>query len=167
MTCLSGHQSSRMKSDVWLTPPEILKPLGKFDLDPCAPPDRPWDTARDHISLPVNGLEADWWGRIWLNPPFGSHASLWLKKLSQHGDGIALVAARTETKMFFDYVWPVAHAILFIKGRPHFHYADGERAPFNSGAPICLIGYGTYNMYILAQSGLGKFIKLKTEGVKP
>jgi hypothetical protein len=42
---LSGHQSAKMKSDEWLTPPGILKALGQFDLDPCAPVNRPWDTA--------------------------------------------------------------------------------------------------------------------------
>jgi hypothetical protein len=36
----------------------------------------------------------------------------------------------------------------------------GERAPFNSGAPICLVGYGEENDKHLAFSGLGKWIKL-------
>ena len=34
---LSGHQSAKMKNDEWLTPPEILRALGSFDLDPRAP----------------------------------------------------------------------------------------------------------------------------------
>ena len=34
--------------DEWLTPPEIIRALGPFDLDPCAPVNRPWDTANDH-----------------------------------------------------------------------------------------------------------------------
>lgn len=29
--------------DEWLTPPGIIKSLGEFDLDPCAPVKRPWD----------------------------------------------------------------------------------------------------------------------------
>lgn len=35
---LSSHQSARMKNDEWLTPPEIVRALGPFDLDPCSPP---------------------------------------------------------------------------------------------------------------------------------
>lgn len=31
----------------WLTPPEIIQKLGEFDLDPCVPDNRPWDTARN------------------------------------------------------------------------------------------------------------------------
>lgn len=68
---------------------------------------------------------------------------------------IALIPARTETAMFYECVWGVADAVLFIKGRPHFHFVDGKRAEFNSGAPICLIAYGTGNRDALISSGLG------------
>ena len=44
-TGIGSHQSATMQNDEWLTPPEILKPLGSFDLDPCAPINRPWDMA--------------------------------------------------------------------------------------------------------------------------
>ena len=53
---LSSHQSARMKKDEWLTPPEILRALGPFDLDPCAPADRPWPTAALHYTVRDNGL---------------------------------------------------------------------------------------------------------------
>lgn len=33
---LSAHQKNG-GHDEWLTPPEILRALGAFDLDPCAP----------------------------------------------------------------------------------------------------------------------------------
>ena len=85
---LSGHQSPRMGTATWLTPPEILDSLGAFDLDPCAAPSpRPWATAARHIELPECGLAADWSGRIWLNPPFGREDAAWLRKLAAHGDG--------------------------------------------------------------------------------
>lgn len=102
---LSGHQSAAMKSDVWLTPPEILKPLGAFDLDPCAPAIRPWEMAARHISPPECGLKAEWKGRVWCNPPFGREAAAWLKKMAEHGNGIALIPARTETAMFYESMW--------------------------------------------------------------
>ena len=153
---LSGHQSAAMKTGEWLTPPEILAPLGDFDLDPCAPIVRPWDTAKKHFTIEDNGLSQKWEGRCWMNPPFGREAAIWLNRLRYHpGGGIALLAARTETKMFFNDVWYHADAICFIEGRPHFHYVDGSRAPFNSGAPICLVAYGTENAHVLVKSGLG------------
>jgi hypothetical protein len=168
---LSGHQSARMKSDTYLTPPEWIEKLGPFDLDPCCPHDMPWKTARYMYSLPwVDGLVEPWEGRVWLNPPFGREAVKWLRKLAQHSDGIALVPARTETKMFYECVWNAADGVCFVEGRPHFHAAEGtavfhngqyievgpgERYPFNSGAPIALVAYGEDNFASLVRAELG------------
>ena len=156
---MSGHQSARAKSTTHLTPRDILAPLGAFDLDPCAaPPPRPWPTAARHIELPEDGLSAEWSGRVWCNPPFGREAAAWLERMAAHGNGIALVPARTETAMFYRCVWGVASGVLFLRGRPHFCRADGSRLPFNSGAPIALIAYGAKNAAVLAQCGLGAFV---------
>lgn len=148
-----------MGSDVWLTPPDILARLGAFDLDPCSAINQPWQTARVHYTKNDDGLSKKWFGRVWCNPPFGSEAGKWLEKLAVHGNGVALIPARTETKFFFRYVWDCASAVLFLRGRPHFYFPDGTRAPFNSGAPICLIGYGSENVSVLVKSGLGVVVR--------
>lgn len=152
---LSGHQSAAMRSDEGLTPPEILQRLGQFDLDPCSPMNRPWSTAAQHYTVEDDGLAQQWAGRVWCNPPFGRKAMKWMRRMAEHGNGIALIPARTETAMFFESVWGAADAVLFIQGRPHFHRVDGSRAAFNSGAPICLVAYGPANVGSLEQSGLG------------
>lgn len=157
---MSSHQSARMKNDEWLTPPEILRALGKFDLDPCAPVVRPWNTAATHYTKMDDGLNKAWMGRVWCNPPFGREAVKWMRKMRDHGDGIALLPARTETAMFYETVWEMADGILFIKGRPHFHHVDGTRASFNSGAPIVLIAYGGKNLEALRFSKLGAVVAL-------
>ena len=152
---LSGHQSAKMKNDEWLTPPAIVAALGPFDLDPCSPVERPWPTAAQHFTVRDDGLAQPWHGRVWCNPPFGREAVKWLRRMRDHGNGVALIPARTETAMFYECVWGAADGVLFLKGRPHFHYVDGRRAPFNSGAPICLVGYGLSNVVALERSGLG------------
>jgi hypothetical protein len=160
---LSSHQRTVGKNQEWLTPPEILRALGSFDLDPCAPvPPRPWPTARFHLTVEDDGLAAQWFGRVWLNPPFNRYiAPRWMQKMAAHGNGIALVPARTETAMFTECVWEAATAVLFLKGRPHFHYVDGTRAQANSGAPICLVAYGYKNMEALDDSDLpGRLVRL-------
>ncbi|RQS85139.1 DNA N-6-adenine-methyltransferase [Burkholderia seminalis] len=156
---LSSHQSARMKNDEWLTPPAWLAVLGAFDLDPCAPINRPWDTARDHFTIADNGLMREWRGRVWCNPPFGREAAKWLKRMADHNNGIALIPARTETVMFYESVWSRADSVCFVRGRPHFHYIDGRRAPFNSGAPICLVAYGRENTIALLDSRLGHVVE--------
>lgn len=152
---LSGHQSARMKNDEWLTPPEILAALGQFDLDPCAPVNRPWPTAAQHYTVIEDGLAMPWAGRVWCNPPFGREAVKWLARMRDHGNGIALIPARTETAMFYSTVWGHAQGVLFVRKRQHFHYVDGSRASFNSGAPIALVAYGRKNLHALCNSGLG------------
>ena len=162
---MSGHQSTKMLNDEWLTPPEIFKALGIFDLDPCSPIERPWDTAIKHYSTVDNGLSKKWEGRVWLNPPYGSEAAIWLEKMVEHGDGIALLFARTETRMFFDHVWPYASGLLFLRGRLYFHYVDGTLPDNNAGAPSVLIAYGAENAETLKKSGLdGKFVYIEPIG---
>ena len=152
---MSSHQSARMKSDEWLTPPEWIAALGAFDLDPCTPETMPWPTASKRFTATDEGLAQPWRGRVWLNPPFGREAVKWLRKMVAHGNGIALIPARTETAMFYETIWPHADAICFAKGRPHFHHGNGKRAAANSGVPICLVAYGSANVAALERARLG------------
>jgi hypothetical protein len=46
----------------WLTPPSLIHKLGKFDLDPCAPINRPWDTATSYFTINDDGLQQNWGG---------------------------------------------------------------------------------------------------------
>ncbi len=159
---IGGHQSSLMGTDVWLTPKYIIDALGGFDLDPCAAPEpRPWPTAEKHITLPDNGLFEPWGGRVWLNPPYGKQTGRWLGMLVDHGWGMALIFARTETDMFFRYVWEEADATLFLKGRLTFCWTDGTPAKHNSGGPSVLVAYGRADARVLRDCGLaGKYIDL-------
>lgn len=86
--------------------------------------------------------------------PYGQQAWRWLAKLADHDNGVALVFARTETEGFVREVWGKADAVLFLRGRLHFHHANGVRAGANSGAPSCLVAYGHNNVDALRTSGL-------------
>ena len=35
----------------WLTPTNIIKSLGSFDLDPCIPIKRPFETAKNYFTV--------------------------------------------------------------------------------------------------------------------
>lgn len=160
-TGIAGVHKPIAKTDEWLTPPRIIKNLGRFDLDPCAAINQPWSTAEHHYTVMDDGLLQPWFGRVWCNPPYGKETGRWLDRLSIHGNGIALTFARTETKMFFRYVWPRADAVLFIKGRLHFYDINGQRAPANSGGPSILIAYGYNNVNALKNCDIeGKLLEL-------
>lgn len=152
---MSGHQSADSRTNEWLTPPEILRALGEFDLDPCAPVKRPWSIARHHFTIEDNGLAHEWFGRVWLNPPYSTELiKLFMKRMAGHHNGIALTFARTETEFFHKYVWPSCDSILFIEGRIAFHNTAGIKAKMTGGAPSCLIAYGEHNVDAIASSGI-------------
>lgn len=113
---MGGHQSAAALKDEWLTPPNVIEALGAFDLDPCAPVTRPWKTAAQHYTALDDGLSKPWVGRVWCNPPYGLEAAKWLARCAEHGNAMALIFARTETRMFFDHVWPKAQLCCFLRG---------------------------------------------------
>ena len=145
----------------WLTPPNLVLKLGEFDLDPCSPIDALFLHAKNNFTTIDDGLSKDWFGRVYLNPPYGRGMELWLEKLKFHGNGIALIFARTETKCFFEHIWNDSDAILFVKGRIRFYHISGVQAG-TPGAPSVFIAYGRENAFALKNSGIeGRFLNLK------
>jgi len=151
---LGSHQKTIGATQTWITPKWIIDALGPFDLDPCAAFPRPWDCANYNLALGSDGLGRDWAGRVWLNPPFHRYqVARWVEKLANHGEGTALLHARTEAA-WFEPAWQKASAILFLADRLYFHYPDGRRADANSGAPACLISFGIHDKTRLERSGI-------------
>jgi hypothetical protein len=147
---LGSHQRSVGKSQVHITPKWIIDRLGPFDLDPCAAYPRPWDCAR--VSYFGGGLQKQWKGRVWLNPPFDRYVvGDWIRKLAEHGEGTALLHARTEAE-WFEPCWNDALALLFMADRIKFCRPDGSEQPANSGAPPVLVAFGAVDVERLARS---------------
>jgi hypothetical protein len=136
----------------WRTPPNITMALGTFDLDPCA--DKSFPLAHAVRAYTSFGLSNEWFGRVWLNPPYGSDAKTWLKKLGDHGNGIALVPPRIGAKWFHDIVLEKATAILFLRGRIAFIHHETLKAVPGNDSDSCLIAYGDDNVQALYQSKL-------------
>lgn len=140
---MSEHEKSRGQTDVWLTPLEIVRALGAFDLDPCAYPGHP--TARSLFTESEDGLSKQWMGRVWLNPPY-SQVERWVERLADHGRGVALVFARVDTK-WAQKILPRAHSVFFPAGRIRFLRADGSAPQFTSGAPSMFLSFGERPMW--------------------
>jgi hypothetical protein len=146
----------------WYTPPGVFAALGlEFDLDPCAPPGGlPWIPARRSFCEADDGLSQPWSGRVWMNPPYGRATATWMRRLAQHGDGVALVFARTETEWWHEAI-PSATAVCFIAGRLTFVASDGLPGTSNAGAPSALIAYGRECAEAVAGCGLGMTFALR------
>jgi hypothetical protein len=142
---LGSHQSARSQATVYITPKWIIDALGGaegFDLDVCDATVRPWPCAQHNFTEIDNGLEREWFGFTWCNPPFDSDVvGVWVERMARHGNGILLVHVRSETA-WFEVIWQHATAILFLADRLFFHLPDGSRCPHNSGAPACLVAFG-------------------------
>lgn len=111
-------------SDMWGTPPELVKEMeaefGPFELDPCAEPQTA--KAPRFFTIRENGLTAIWRGRVFLNPPY-SNPTPWLQRAVEHArEGnlvVALLPASTDTNWFHDLVLPNAE-VRFIRQRVRF-----------------------------------------------
>lgn len=155
------HESTADSVSVeWYTPPQIFQGLGmEFDLDPCAAPYYDHVPARNKYVLPIDGLAENWHGTVWLNPPYGKQTALWIDKLIEHNDGIALVFARTDTK-WFQKAMETASVVCFISSRVKFINGKTGNADGTPGAGSALIGWGDKSRTAIMKSGLGICMEL-------
>ena len=127
--------------DEYYTPAPLVKSLGRFDLDPCAA--ETTRHAKTNWRKKHDGLNRAWRGRVWLNAPY-STLDKWLEKFIAHGNGIALVNARCETK-WFQQLAAASHAVLFPNFRIKFF--DGVRRRVQQptiGSALFAIGGGEF-----------------------
>lgn len=153
---MGEHEPCVGKSDDWFTPPEIFTALGlMFDLDPCSPGSDHWVPARKVYTKADDGLSKPWHGLVWMNPPFGGRNGQvpWLRRFLDHGNGIALVAARTSAGWFHDEAVR-AETMLFPRGKTKFIRPDGTRGE-SPGTGVVLLGMGEVANAALCRSGLG------------
>lgn len=160
-TAEKGGKSATVE---WYTPLDIIRSLGEFDLDPATSLQaiRLNRSARNYYTKEDNGLVLGWFGRVWLNPPYQNpDIRLFMQKMADHGNGIALVFNRCDSAWFQDYVLGRADSILFLRKRINFLRPDGTIGD-SPGAGSVLIAYGSQNTEALSKSGLkGKLVKLE------
>jgi hypothetical protein len=122
---VSAWEPSSGATDEWYTPSSVFEALGcSFDLDVAAPKEGPLHTP-SLAWFADSALERDWFGFVWMNPPFGGRNQLspWLRKLFDHGDGVALTPDRTSTAWFRE-AWARTELVLFIP-KVKFIRSDG------------------------------------------
>ena len=137
-TFTSTDPQNHSGENTWFTPEWLVKGLGQFDLDPCTQVYRPFDTAKIHFcESELNGLKEGWFGRVWLNPPYGKELGKWLEKFSNHREGIALIFARMGNEFIQNCIKKGANFFFFRK-RVRF-ISKGLVSKYNPGADSCLM----------------------------
>lgn len=127
-----GHNSN---DNEWYTPSKYIESarnaMGSIDLDPASN-DFANETvkATTYFTEETNGLEQEWYGNVWLNPPYDSELiQMFADKLvsSNCEQAIVLVNNATETQWFKTLI-SMASAYVFTEGRIKFLKRDGEHA---------------------------------------
>ncbi len=156
------HESARNESIEWYTPPEIFDSLNMvFDLDPCSSgKGKTFVPAKKYLTVEDDGLNQDWVGTAFVNPPYGPQTEKWMRKLAEHGDGMGLIFARTDVKWFHD-VGIKADLVCFVKGRIKFYKGgiDKSNIAGTPGAGSMILAYGEKSTKALLKSGLGACFK--------
>jgi len=132
-------------TDTWITPKWVIDLIGLSDLDPCGwtPNGEPFtETAHRYFTEEVDGLSQPWEGSVFVNFPY-SQAYEWMKRCSEHNNGIVLCFARTETKAWQENV-KNATGMVFINKRIKFLTGEGVEKS-NGNAPSVLIAWGEDN----------------------
>ncbi len=132
------------KSVEWYTPAWIFNSLDiTFDLDPASPYDMETHVpAAKKYTIFDNGLTKPWHGRVWLNPPYCSQISLWMNRMIDHGNGIALVFCRTDAR-WCQAAMKKANAILFLAGRVEFVPGkENQHKKNRAGAASVMFAFG-------------------------
>jgi len=135
----------------WYTPPQYLQAardvMGGIDLDPASS-QRAQDAvaADEYYTLAEDGLKQEWYGRVWLNPPYAQPfiAEFVSKMVAERRAkrvtaGIMLTHNYTDTSWFHEAA-SCADAICFTRGRIKFYGADGAVAAPTQGQAFFYFG---------------------------
>ena len=128
-----------MEGDFY-TRPDIVEParrtMGGINLNPASCPDANGVVqATDFFGIKENGLLRDWYGRVWLNPPFGKWNEGWAPKVVHewergHIDQMCLLAStRAITGQGFLPIKETADALWIGHGRIPFWGPKATSSP--------------------------------------
>lgn len=119
---MSGYGRKIEKGDEHYTPAWVFEALNvPFDLDVCSP-EGGRNIAPKYFTEADNGLEQEWYGNVWMNPPY-STPTPWVDKFLAHGKGIALLPM-TRGK-WWDKMWQGSDAVVPCEYNFKFVRADG------------------------------------------
>lgn len=151
------------KSDEWYTPKYVFDAMDvSFSQDVAAPKDISKCFVPALGFIHERSLEIDWFGFVWMNPPFGKRNGItpWLDKLHEHGDGVALTPDRSSAP-WWQKAAKESDAILFVSGKIKFIRPDGSFGKQPSTGTT-LLAYGSNAIKALEnanKNGLGILMK--------
>lgn len=131
-------------NETYITPKDLQKSLGHFNLDPACPDEGMYySTADKMITKSEDGLSFNWkgYGRVWCNPPYGKELYTWLNKFLNEADsGLFLMFNRMDSKSFQYMIKKHKDvSIIILNGRIKFHTTDGNENKYSAPCGSILI----------------------------
>jgi len=135
----------------WYTGEEYIKSarfvMGDIDLDPASSKEaNEVIKATKFYSIDDNGLDKEWAGRVWMNPPYATDLiTKFAQKLHKHvsnrdiTEAIILINNATETKWFNIFI-DIATAVCFPEGRLKYWRTDGKTSTPLQGQAFIYVG---------------------------
>ena len=147
---LFNTKQHNLTPDDYYTPKWIFDKLNiTFDLDVAAPPNGcHWIPAKHYYDQQTNGLTSDWYGNVFMNPPFSKPID-WVNKFMQHANGIALLPM--SKSKWFDKIWAHQNAIVILP--QNLKYIDPKGGNGSIFMPSILVAYGQQNIAALHNIG--------------
>lgn len=137
------------KNDTLETPEWVLSDLGEFDLDPCAGDNTNIAKVNWSINRGEDGLERDWFGFVYCNPPF-YQKEIWAKKMLEHGNGIMVLPERGSAPWF----GPLADKSVY-------HFIMGKKINFIGGPSSNNLGS---SLFLFGNDAVDRIINSKIPG---
>ena len=134
------HVANNSGNNEWYTPADYIEAarevMGSIDIDPASN-DIAQETvkAKTYYTAETNGLDKEWRGNVWMNPPYasdliGKFIDKLISELQSIEQAIVLVNNATETE-WFNKLISRANAVCFPRSRVKFYMPDGK-----TGAPL-------------------------------
>jgi hypothetical protein len=172
------------KSNEWYTPAKYIEAarviMGGIDLDPASCELANQTVKATHYYDQVmNGLMQPWYGKVWLNPPYGkvnptpgsvrSYQQLFVEKLLREAShveqAILLLLGNVCFNRYFSELWN--HPLCFHAGSLPFYRPDGTLDYFGFGTIFVYLGPNE-SKFIEVFSAFGRIVKaVDTPPVKP
>jgi phage N-6-adenine-methyltransferase len=146
-----NHRAQGTGENEWFTPPEYIKAaravMGGIDLDPATHEKaQEYIRATRYYTIDDDGLQQQWHGRVWLNPPYSQpQIDEFVRKLISEWALGRLTEAIMLTHSYTDTSWfhraeSRADMICFTKGRISFTDLDGSEANPTQGQAFFYFG---------------------------
>jgi len=145
-----AHQLITSSQSVeWYTPADYINAarsvMGGIDLDPASNPEaNKVVQAGTYFTAEMNGLSRPWFGRVWLNPPYGAACAAFIERvvrsyaLGEIDQAIVLVNSNSNDTQWFRPLWD--QLLCFSYGRVNFYGPNGQESGPTHGS--CFVYFG-------------------------